>query len=161
MDAIVTRVDDRYELRFERRLRHGIAEVWAALTEPGELARWLAPPSRPLTSTGAYELRFDNTEDTARGEVTRVEPPTLLECTWTSRDAAQGSVLRWELRADGDGCRLVLTHVLPAPGCRPELAAGWHGHLDALADVLAGGSGDWPDGKWQRLRGEYATRIAG
>ena len=45
------------ELRFERRLRHPIERVWAALTDPRELAAWFpaanatewrpAPPSPP------------------------------------------------------------------------------------------------------------------
>ena len=161
MDGTVTQVGDAYELRFERRLPHEIARVWAALTEPDEVARWLAQPSRALTSTGDYEFRFDNSADTARGEITRIEAPTLLEYTWTSRDAAQGSALRWQLSADGDSCLLVLTHVLPAPDRAPTLAAGWHAHLDALDTALSGGSGQWPDGKWQRLRDEYAAQFVG
>jgi uncharacterized protein YndB with AHSA1/START domain len=77
-DGTVTRAGDAYELRFERRLPYEITRVWAALTEPDELARWLAQPSRALTSAGNYEFRFDDSGDTARGEITRIEAPTLL-----------------------------------------------------------------------------------
>ncbi|MFL6073784.1 MAG: SRPBCC family protein [Mycobacteriales bacterium] len=155
MDGTVNGTGDgRYELRFERALRHPVERVWAALTRPERLAGWLAACDRDLGSAGEYTFRFE--DSTAHGTVTRAEPPTLLEYTWSSPDAPE-SLLRWELRPDGDAaCTLVLTQVLPVRDRTPELAAGWHSHLDALAAVLAGGSGEWQPGRWRRLRDRYA-----
>lgn len=151
----MTSTGDGYELRFERALAHPAERVWAALTRPERLAGWLAAPDRDLGATGDYTLRFE--DSTAHGTVTRVEPPTLLECTWSSPDAPE-STLRWELRPDGDAaCTLVLTQMLPVRDRTPELAAGWHSHLDALARVLAGGSAGWPPGSWRQLRDGYAA----
>jgi uncharacterized protein YndB with AHSA1/START domain len=150
---------DGYELRYERALPHRAERVWAALTRPERLATWLAACDRDLGATGGYAFHFE--DSSAHGSVIRAEPPTLLEYTlleytWSSPDAPE-SLLRWELRPDGDAaCTLVLTHVPPVRDRTPELAAGWHSHLDSLAAVLAGGSGEWQHDRWRRLRDGYA-----
>ena len=37
-----TTADGRYILRYERRLRHPVEKVWAALTEPDRMEEWWA-----------------------------------------------------------------------------------------------------------------------
>jgi len=44
-DGVVEQRDGRTVLRFERRLRHPIERVWAALTEPARLASGSPRPS--------------------------------------------------------------------------------------------------------------------
>ena len=41
-----------YQLRFERQLCHPVEKVWAALTDPAQLAQWLAPGEMELTLGG-------------------------------------------------------------------------------------------------------------
>ena len=43
---------DGYQLRFERQLHHPVEKVWAALTDPAQLAQWLAPGEIELTLGG-------------------------------------------------------------------------------------------------------------
>jgi uncharacterized protein YndB with AHSA1/START domain len=137
--------DDRYVLRFERSLHHPIEKVWAALTEPGELIGWLAEAEVELVEGGRVNLRWLNTDEEgnsaiAEGTITRLEPPRLLEY-----DTDIHGLLRWELSEDGEGCRLVLTNATPAPGgYLTKVLAGWHIHLDHLADALDGHPVDWP-----------------
>jgi hypothetical protein len=59
-DGTFEKRDDRYVLRFERRLRHPIERVWAALTEPGELVGWLAEAEIELVEGGRVHLRWLN-----------------------------------------------------------------------------------------------------
>jgi uncharacterized protein YndB with AHSA1/START domain len=134
-------------LRYERRLRHPVARVWRALTEPGELRGWLAEAEQLEPAPGgAVQLRWLNTDDegdvaVARGSVARWEPPHVLQL-----DTDIHGTLRWELEADGeDGTRLRLTVEHPSlPGeAVVKVRAGWHIHLEHLAAALDGHPVDW------------------
>ena len=77
------------EVRFTRRYNATPAEVWAALTEPESIARWLGPvPTRVRES----------------------EPERMLELDWEP-PGDEPSVVRFELTArEGGGTQLVLDH---------------------------------------------------
>ena len=93
------------ELRLTRRYDATLAEVWAALTEPGSIGRWLAPATHvELAPGGAFEL--SNGVD---ARVLAVEPERVLELDWC-HGAEDRSVVRFELRADGAGTTLTLEH---------------------------------------------------
>jgi uncharacterized protein YndB with AHSA1/START domain len=144
-DATVERRGDRTVLRYERRLAHPVERVWRALTEPGELAGWLAEAEVEPRLGGRIVLRWLNTDEqgdsaVARGTITRFEPPHVLEY-----DTDIHGLLRWELHDDGDGCLLTFTNATPAPDDHlTKVLAGWHIHLDHLEDALAGEPVDWP-----------------
>ena len=154
---------DRAALRFERHLAHPIEDVWAAITEPEQLVAWLAEAEIELIEGGAVVLRWLNTDTegnqaVARGTITRLEPPRLLEM-----DTDLHGTLRWHLVAEDDGCRLIFTATTGmAAHWLPVLLAGWHAHLDFLADALAGGRVDWPHwplDHWQVLHDAYVARL--
>lgn len=55
---------DKHILRYERRLDHPVERVWAALTEPEQLAGWLAAADElGLVEGGGVALRWLNTAD--------------------------------------------------------------------------------------------------
>ncbi len=141
----VTVHDGGYMLRYERRFDHSVDQVWAALTEPAELTRWLAEVEVDLADGGRIQLVWLNADDegntaTATGQITRLDPPRLLEY-----DTDLHGLLRWELREAGEECALTFVNVTPAPDeYLTVVLAGWHFHLDALADALAGHAVDWP-----------------
>ena len=145
---------DGYQLRFERRLRHPVEKVWAALTTPAQLAQWLAPGEIELTVGGRVSLAFTDGDGVIDGRVTAIAPPRLLEFTWTDQDNDFGFV-RWELAADDGDTRLVLTHTVPesARGFGLPMLAGWHSLLDQLAALLD----DQPFARdrWQELHDDY------
>jgi uncharacterized protein YndB with AHSA1/START domain len=151
MNEGVLRIDgERRGVRFERRYDATPAEVWSALTEPERLGRWLAAAELDLRVGGDYVLRFSEEDESqvTRGKVLALEPERLLELSWLY-PGENDTVVRFELRPDGDGTILVLDHRgLPAETA-PGYGGGWHAHLDALeAQLGAGGKPDW----WGRYR---------
>ena len=124
-DASVRRSGDRWTLVFARTLRHPPAKVWAALTEPAQLTAW-APytADRDLGTTGSAVLTMIDSEspEDSPAQVTRAEPPTLLEYTWGT------DVLRWELGAVDGGTKLVLSHTVTDRDWAPKVHGAWHLH---------------------------------
>jgi uncharacterized protein YndB with AHSA1/START domain len=152
---------ERRGIRFERRYDAAPQEVWSALTEPERMARWLAEAELDLRVGGAYALRFSDEEDqTAVGEILAVEPERLLELTW-EYPGEPNTVVRFELRPDGDGTILVLDHRgLPAEAA-PGYGGGWHAHLDSLeAHLGQEGVPDWW-GRYRELAPLYQAQEAG
>lgn len=141
---------ERRAIRFERRYDASPTEVWSALTEPERLSRWLADAELDLRVGGKYVLWFssDDESQTSRGEVLALEPERLLEVTWLY-PSENDTVLRFELRPDGDGTILVLDHRGLPVEAAPGYGGGWHAHLDSLeAHLDDGGEPDW----WGRYR---------
>jgi uncharacterized protein YndB with AHSA1/START domain len=96
------------EVRYTRYYRAKRDEVWAALTEPESLARWLGPTDEvALRRDGPFEPRLDRAP--VRGRVRALEPSRLLELDWIEADEPP-SIVRFELRSDGSGTVLVLDH---------------------------------------------------
>ena len=161
-DGTVERRGSVRVIRFERRLRHPVERVWRALTEPDELAAWLALAELEPVEGGRVVLTWQNTDtegntSVARGTVSALDPPRLLEL-----DTDIHGRLRWELEPDGDGTALSFTAEVELPDdYETEVAAGWHIHLDHLEHVLDGGSIDWPNWsrdhmpEWERIRERY------
>jgi uncharacterized protein YndB with AHSA1/START domain len=144
---------ERRGIRFERRYDVPPADVWSALTDPERLARWLAGAELDLRVGGQYVLRFSGEDESqiTRGRVLALEPERLLELSWLYPGEAD-TVVRFELRPDGDGTILVLDHAnLPAEEA-PGYGGGWHAHLDALDAHL--GREEIPD--WWGRYGELA-----
>jgi uncharacterized protein YndB with AHSA1/START domain len=154
----------RHVMRYERRLDHPIERVWAALTEPSELRGWLADADLELVEAGRVQLRWLNTDDAgdsavADGTVTALDPPRLLEL-----DTDPHGILRWELRRADGGTALTFTVSVPAPNGGVDLArAGWHIHLEHLADALDGRPVDWPAWsaqhrpRWEEIHRSYSA----
>jgi uncharacterized protein YndB with AHSA1/START domain len=92
-------------VRFTRRYAASPHEVWAALTEPDSLRRWLDPGCEISVEEGAS---FGIGDDRIVGRVRAVEPQRLLELDWDTR--GDPSVVRFELTSDGTGTVLVLDH---------------------------------------------------
>ena len=164
--AQVSRVpaDGEWDLVFVRDLRHPPEKVWAALTEPDQLAQW-APflASRGLGTPGDTTLSTVNGDETfdQPATVLRAERPTLLEYTWGD------GLLRWELTPSGSGTRLTLRHRVEKPDLAPMMAAGWHLCLDVAGHLLDGDpvgpirGAEAMDFGWTELRDAYAERLDG
>lgn len=163
-NGTVEQIDGRYILRYERHLTHPIDRVWAALTEPEQLEMWLAQAEIELVRGGRVVLRWLNTDTegnhaVARGTITQLEPPRLLEI-----DTDIHGLLRWQLRPNGDGCALTFSSTVGfTEDWLPIVLAGWHAHLDFLADALTGTAMDWPNwprDHWEELHAGYAAHLA-
>jgi uncharacterized protein YndB with AHSA1/START domain len=101
-------VDGTCEVRYTRYYDAALDEVWAALTEPDSLARWLgATHELALHRGGRFELGLEG--GIVTGRVRAVEPSRLLELDWVERDE-RPSIVRFELSSDGSVTVLVLDH---------------------------------------------------
>ena len=154
--------DGRHQVRFERTLAHPVDRVWAAITEPDEIEAWLARAAIDPQPGGRVELEWLNTGDEeviARGTVTAIEPPRLLEL-----DTDAHGTLRWELEPAGDATRLTFVATLAMPAEHVSLnLAGWHVHLAFLADWLDDGTRvdwpQWPRERWDAIHEGYAASM--
>jgi uncharacterized protein YndB with AHSA1/START domain len=152
------------QLVLVRRLRQPVEKVWAALTIPERLAAWMGVEwlgeVGPLRVGAPFDYRFANTDMESRGRVLALEPPHVLEHSWFN-NIPPGSVVRWSLERDGEGCVLTLTHSAGPPDDGPRTAAGWTQILETLAaslgepDAAIGGGMD----AWRRRRDEYAAAF--
>lgn len=137
----VTVKDDRMQVVFRRRFAKPVAKVWAALTTPERLADWFGAAKIDLRVGGTLHLSFANGKS-VEVSITRVEAPHVFGWSWMI-DGLNTSVL-FELAPDGDGCQLTLTHSGLSPhGRGTGVRAGWHAHLEGLADSLDGRMTSW------------------
>lgn len=127
----------RYRLRFVRVLAHPIDRVWAAVSEPEQLAHWFPTTIEGERRAGAL-LRFSFPGGEAEpfsGEMLAYDPPALMELAWGP------DVVRLELREIGAGTELTLLDTLEERGKAARDGAGWHTCLDRLEAALRGETG--------------------
>jgi uncharacterized protein YndB with AHSA1/START domain len=118
----------------ERRLPHPPAKVWRAITVPEHLSSWF-PSHVALDLRAGGDMTFTQAGDDGpeqKGTVLEVDPPRLLAFAWES------SLLRFDLRPDGDGTVLTFSHTFDDRYGAASFTAGWRLCFDALDDVLAG-----------------------
>lgn len=129
MTGTLETVDGRPALRFERRLEHPVERVWRAITDPDELDRWfLAAPRWTLEAGATFGVEGLG----GSGRIVAVQPPRRLVYEW------DGEAFHFELRAEGDGCLLVFTHVFDDRVLGAQHAPGWEAYLARLDAHLAG-----------------------
>jgi uncharacterized protein YndB with AHSA1/START domain len=141
-------------IRLERLLDAPAEEVWRYLTEAELRSIWFMGGT-DARAGGEFELLndHDNLSDddvpypeshaaykgrTWDEKVLRFEPPRLLETTF--QGGKNGNV-RYELFAEGERTRLVLTHsgIESGTGAQ-DFGSGWNSHLTVLEERLAGRS---------------------
>lgn len=141
-------------LEFERLLPGPIERVWEFLTDPELRAKWICGGRTEPRAGGVIRLDFDNTRlskspppekyaDQGKvafeGEVLVYEPPHRLAFTWPESGDEVPSQVSITLSEEGGKVRLVLRHERLGRGdFLNGAAAGWHAHLDLLADNLEG-----------------------
>jgi uncharacterized protein YndB with AHSA1/START domain len=143
--------DGRPTLVLERTFRAPVADVWAAVTEPERLVRWIGTWSGDPAS-GAVMFRMTaEGEDVAAEAVTIHEcsPPRRLELTIANSADASG---QWHLEivlVEAAGVTtLTFAQRLHDPALAKDVGPGWEYYLDRL--VAAQADGDvaavaWPD----------------
>ena len=153
---------DGSTLVFVRHLGHEPKKVWAALTDPDQLAQWSPfTASRDLGSTGDATLTMIDSDQHVDlpASVRRAEEPTVLEYTWG------GDVLVWQLDPVDGGTRVTLRHTVEDPDFVAKAAAGWHLCVDVLEHLLDGDpvppirGADAMNHGWQELHDRYAEQL--
>ena len=157
-------------VRLERMLPGPIERVWAYLTDSEKRKTWLASGVFELRVGGRADLHFDHSNITSEkppegkgphdclGKITRIEPPHLLSFTFGA--AGPESEVTFELRPEGQGVLLTITHVRIANrNTMIGVASGWDAHVGILEDRL---NGEEPRPFWSnhaRLKKEYEARL--
>ncbi|CAN5222456.1 SRPBCC family protein [soil metagenome] len=161
-------LDDGWEIRFERRLRHSPERVWKALTTPEGLACWLAEADIDPRPGGRMALNFrqpdhefmPDTPDNRlqHNEVLVAEPYTRFEHTFGSNEL---SVVRWRLTPDGDGTHILLIHSIPQgwAGGRANVLSGWRTHMDGLEDAIHGVRHLWDWDLFLARRAAWSAKL--
>lgn len=160
-DGVLERTPTGGVIRFERHLAHPIEEVWDALTDPARLADWWLPFAADIIvdlRPGGEIVMAGRGDDapTMVSTILAVDPPRLLEYTHVD----PGSRMRWELEAVAGGCRLRVTHHVPAPDIAVErnYVVGLHTSLARLGPSLRGRPIPWDWDAFERAREGYAAR---
>jgi hypothetical protein len=101
----------------------------------------------------------DGNQAVMEARITELDPPRLFEYSGDPH-----GTLRWELRPDGDGSLLTFSARGDFGDQVESARAGWHIHLEHLADALDGRPVDWPRWadehlpRWKEVKEEYARR---
>ena len=162
-DGTVGRTNDgRYVIDFERRLDHPVERVWAALTRPDELIAWWGDANVELSEGGYFNVRWLNTDDEGNSAEMQATIAKLVPERLLVLDGDMHGRLRWELTPDGEGTLLSFRSTVELePEFLTKVPAGWHFHLDALAEHLEGGSKDLVDiPGWEPIHAAYEAKLA-
>jgi uncharacterized protein YndB with AHSA1/START domain len=132
-----THTDGRPALRFERHLKHPPEVVWRAITDPEQLNAWY--PIRALAIDLRVGGRIDF--DGMHAVVTQLDPPKVFafsEHAPPEMHRESDDLIHFELTPDGNGCRLVFTHVFDDRPAAASYGSGWAVCLTALVSLLDG-----------------------
>ncbi len=146
------------EARIERTLEHDQQAVWRMLTDSSLLPQWLAPGTLSLSKGGAAKLNFPESGTNVESVVTEVDPPRLIEYSWSS-PGEPDRPLRWETVATPDGTRLSLTLGIPDNEDIARTCAGWEAHLEMFAAAMEGVPIKFPFERFKATREAYRSRI--
>jgi uncharacterized protein YndB with AHSA1/START domain len=143
-------------VRFERTFPHGVAQVWAAITDPARLEQWFPTTVEFDELSEGTPITFRFAEDrypSMSGAFREVSPPERLVFTWGD------DVLTFELeqRDGGAACRLAFSVVLDSADKAARDAAGWDDCLDMLDLVVSGEARERPaqSESWRTRYDEY------
>jgi uncharacterized protein YndB with AHSA1/START domain len=139
--------EERCAVAFRRLYDFTAEELWAALTDPEQLGRWLAASPRFDREVGGQvELVFGDWsgDQRASGRILTWDEPNVLEYEWHF-PGEEESIVRFELHPQEFGTLLVLDHRQLGRPSGSGYAAGWHAHLDALGRIY-----DFSDEAWTK-----------
>ncbi|HEX2817490.1 MAG TPA: SRPBCC domain-containing protein [Phenylobacterium sp.] len=159
LTAHFTPAGDTIHADFHLTLDNHVEEVWAALTEPQWLARWLAPGEIELSEGGSARLDFGESGAVIESRVTAFAPQRLLEYSW-SRPGEPLRPLRWSLEPIGPTTLLTLRLSMPAKEDAARAAAGFAAHLEMLQTALIGVPTKFPFAVFKEARDAYREQVA-
>jgi len=131
-------------IKFERRLSHSREIVWKAITSQKEIFRWLPDYKGTFDGYSGGAIDLVNTVSGSRvtGRVLVSDPQRVFEHEFhiaPNQMFSHGepeSVIRWELKQDGDSDTLItVTHTRLTKSTALLLAPGWHAYVDRLEAI--------------------------
>jgi uncharacterized protein YndB with AHSA1/START domain len=142
--ATARKTDAKPSLTLKRRLKATPAQIYAAWTDPRQIARWWGPAGAVVLDAeadvrvgGSFRKRTrtpDGEEHVVSGIYREVVPHEKLVFTWAWRSTPEReSLVTVTLTPDGDATILTLLHEqFFDEAARDGHRFGWSGALDAL-----------------------------
>lgn len=133
----VSRSGDRLTLHLDRTFRAPIQDVWAAITEPERLARWLGTwRGDPTEGHVLWRMGFEEGADEHRLDIRECRPPDRLAVTTYVGEQP------WYLDVDLSEHDGVTTLSFSQPDADhddlPSVGPGWEYYLDRLVAAETG-----------------------
>lgn len=133
---------DSATLTFQRKLKHSIDTVWAAITDPKRRGDWFGATVIDGRANGTIEMVAEGPpvpreQRTIKGRILVWDPPRVLEHEW-NQALVEKSVVRYELAPEGDSTILTFTHRGLSLTNAKGYISGTHAFLDRLASHLEG-----------------------
>ena len=154
----IERAGGRFEARLERFLEHDQKAVWAMLTDPARLPEWLAPGELSMQKGGPAKLNFPESGTIIDSSVSAIDPPRLIEYSWSGPGEPERPV-RWETTPLDGGTRLVLTLRIPETEDVARSCAGWEAHLLMLLAAIEGVPIKFPFDRFKATREAYKALV--
>lgn len=153
---------DLATLTFRRVYPHRRENVWAAIATPEGLRDWLMCTEALIEGRpgGRIELRSGPPGYHSTGNILVWDPPHVLEYEWNvapvpEMPRGERAIFRYELEADGEATRLLVTYRRLTRRSAGGFLPGLHAFLDRLEAQLAGRPlPDWM-ARFGQLRAEY------
>jgi uncharacterized protein YndB with AHSA1/START domain len=146
--ATARKTDAKPSLTLKRRLKATPAQIYAAWTDPRQIARWWGPAGAVVLDAeadvrvgGSFRKRTrtpDGEEHVVSGIYREVVPHEKLVFTWAWRSTPEReSLVTVTLTPDGEATILTLLHEqFFDEAARDGHRFGWSGALDALERLL-------------------------
>src|SRR3984893_1334868 len=161
--------DGKGVVRIEDRYHTSIDDLWAALTDPGRLARWYGQVEGDLRPGGQCRLYIESADLAGTGRVEACEPPRRLLVTTRETDESwrkgrgappYDEAIEATLTEDGDQTVLVI-EVRGMPLDKIAFyGAGWQIHAENLAAYLGGRDRGDSEARWDELVPPYQDLAA-
>lgn len=116
------------------------AAVFQLLSDPTQIERWQPIDFIEPRIGGKYQ--FTKGEWIAVGEIVELDPPNTIAYTWDWKNEPIGArtVVKWELKKDGSGTLVRLTHTGFVDAERAtNHNEGWTHYIGRLKTVAEGG----------------------
>ncbi|KPQ03180.1 SRPBCC domain-containing protein [Marinobacter sp. HL-58] len=154
----LSRQGGRVSAKLKRRTDHSPAKVWAMLTNPVNLANWLAPGTVEQWQGGAVKIDFGQSGSAIDSYVRAIRPERLLEYSWSAGNEPQRPI-RWNLVPDDEGTTVELTLLLPDDDRVAISCAGWDAHLEMLMASLEGIHIHFPADRFREARAAFDLMV--
>lgn len=155
--------DGRHVLVLTRQLRAPIEDVWAAVTEPERLARWIGSwHGDPSTGSVQFRMLFEGGSPDETMTIRLCEPPHRLHLT--SPVGVEEWLLDLELTHAAGVTTLTLMQLDVTSEQAPDVGPGWDYYLDRLVDVETGADPalrDFERDYYPAMAAHYAAQFHG
>ena len=143
----ISKDGERLVLTIKREFRAPIEDVWASVTEPERLARWIGTwTGDPASGLVSFTMTAEEGATPEDMEIRECDPPRSLKVT------AHAGEYHWQLDLllEESGGVTVLTFAQPDidPAGAESIGPGWEYYLDRL--VAAESGGDVAGVDWDR-----------